>query len=72
MIDYANLTTKAVATNASQAYARICGNVRQDSKPMPHWDDIDPKERELLTKMFALGIEHACAVMKEKLDGEPL
>lgn len=47
--------------HARLAYSRIRGNVRPGSRPMPHWQDLQDAERELLIRMFLLGAEHACA-----------
>lgn len=66
------MTDLNAEVRASQAYARIRGNVRPGSKPMPHWDDLQETERQILCTMWYLGAEDAMAALKENLDKEPL
>jgi hypothetical protein len=57
---------------AAFAYARIRGNVREGRKPMPHWDDLQEVERELLRQMWYLGAEDAMAALAERMNKEPI
>jgi hypothetical protein len=39
---------------------------------MPHWDDLQEVERELLRQMWYLGAEDAMAALAERMNKEPI